>query len=277
MAHRMIACDIDGTLLNNEAHFTDHTLATLRRCIGRGTAVALVTGRRLRSSIEVARMIDRDIPIVANDGAVVLAPDGTVIHSDTFDPDRALRIAEACLATGHSVFMHRFTFEGPDLYYKLHPGFAPSETYIKLIGADAEDLEEIPQSLSWRPLKISTMGAKDALEALQLKMGLEDSSTITFDMYANCYWLQAVPPGCDKGAGLKILARHLKIAPGDIVAFGDNYNDLPMFEVAGTAVAMSNAPDDIKARADVITSSNDKDGVARFLDDVVLCSPPQVP
>ena len=277
MTYRMIACDIDGTLLNNEARFTDRTLTTLRRCIHRGITVALVTGRRLRSSTEVARMIGRDLPIVANDGAVVLAPDGTIIHSNTFDPDRALGIAEACLSAGHSVFLHRFTLEGPDVYYKLYPGFTPAQTYIRMVGADAEALQQLPRALPFRPLKISTMGDKDSLEALQARLELEDASTITFDMYAKTYWLQAVPPGCDKGAGLKILARHLQIAPRDIVAFGDNYNDLPMFEVAGTAVAMSNASDDIKAKADVIALSNESDGVARYLDDRVLSSPPEVP
>ncbi len=274
MEHRMVACDIDGTLLNDDAQITDLTLAALRQCIDRGISVALVTGRRLRSSIEVARMIDQDIPVVANDGAVVLsAPSGDLLHSETIPADRAITIADGFFSAGHPVFLHRLTLDGPDVHYRLHPGFAPAEMYIQAVGSEARALDPMPRPLRWSPVKISTMGARDSLEELSRRLGLQSSSTITWDSYAEINWLQAVAPGCNKGSGLKVLARHLKVAAGDIIAFGDNYNDLPMFEVAGTAVAMDNAAADIKAAADRVAASNNRDGVARFLHEAVL-SPP---
>jgi len=83
-------------------------------------------------------------------------------------------------------------------------------------------------------------------------------------------FVEIVPRGVNKGTALKLVSDMLKIEQKDIIAFGDNENDIEMLQFAGTGVAMSNAPDHVKAKADIITDTNDNDGVYKILEKILL-------
>lgn len=98
------------------------------------------------------------------------------------------------------------------------------------------------------------------------------SATVTRDPHHDTSWLQIIRRDTDKGVGLRILADRLGVDPSEVVAFGDNYNDLPMFDAAGFAVAVGDGVPEARERADYVTDACECNGVARFLQETILGS-----
>jgi hydroxymethylpyrimidine pyrophosphatase-like HAD family hydrolase len=114
------------------------------------------------------------------------------------------------------------------------------------------------------------MGQKDELELLQNhlkdKFGNSIESKLSPEHYTKCWFLTILHPLGDKAHAIKILSGYLDISLDNITVFGDNINDIEMFKIAGTSVAVSNALDEVKKEATIVLPySNDEDGVAKYL------------
>lgn len=260
----MIATDLDGTLLDPRGRMSERNANALRAAHDAGIIVAFASGRPPFVAADQVRQVGAAVRygVMANGSIVCSFPDATVLRAIDFpaaaaiEAVRALRAADShygfALATDRG-FTHEAGFSERMPVARMEPPVVDAlEGHDDAVGAfkllvfhhhhtSHSLLERIP-SVIGPHLAVGHMGA-DAVE-----IG---------------------PAGADKGNGLRWLCGHLGIDLADVLVFGDEVNDLAMFEVAGTRVAVANAHPALLEASDAVTSSNADDGVAVFIEELL--------
>lgn len=265
-APRLVATDIDGTLLDPDHRVTARSAAVIDRLVAAGVGFVLVTGRPPRWIPPVVRELPVARLAVCANGAVLYdAADDRVFGVRTLAPETLLTLAEAVgevvpgagLAvervgrTAHDAAVAQFVAEPG--YVHAWPG--PDHTSAQraeLLGSPAIKMLARAPDLS-----------SDALVAL-LGPVIGHLADLTFSHPRGL--VEMSPPGVTKATGLAEVAAHLGIAPADVVAFGDMPNDLAMLGWAGHGVAMGNAHPALRDVADEVTATNADDGLAVVLE-----------
>ena len=264
---RMIALDVDGTLLTSRGELTGETVRAIRAAREKGVRVVLSTGRSTQEAVWLTRLAGCDDRAVCLGGAAVAdmadgrhlcrwdIPDGPA--ASVLDALRGLPLAcmvfagELNLLDPYSARHYRETY--------------PFPAYLDTI-VETEDIALWLKGHR-RPLtKIHAEGAPELfpplLEALRKLPGL----TLTSSGQDN---FEVLAAGVDKGKALCLLGEEWGIAPEEIAAIGDRGNDLAMLRAVGRPVAMGNASDEVKAVCAEVTDSNDRDGVAKAIDRLI--------
>ena len=261
--YRLVAVDADGTLLNSRNELSDGAEEGLWEARRRGIHVCLVSGRAKISLMPVLRLLNMDEPFVASGGAYIEDQrTGDVIDHQCLAWEDAEAVVHIAREVGASVF-----FENPDrLYGELKPrhahllhGVDPATvTYLDdLLGDNLE-----------RPSKISVIGEPERVAQAEQKIRIHNPSLHAVYPFTTC--LDVSRPGAGKGSAVKRLADYLSVPMAQVVAIGDQDNDISMFQVAGLAVAVRNAPPHVQAAADAVAPSNEEGGVAWALWNLVL-------
>jgi Cof subfamily protein (haloacid dehalogenase superfamily) len=259
---KLIATDLDGTLLRSDRSVSDRTAATLKDCAAAGIEVVLVTARPHRTVGQLARELGSVSTAICANGAAVLdvaTEAAELVHA--FEVEQALAI----VADLRPVFSPRTGFAletGGQVF--CEPGFRPG-----LISGDGalvtEDLR-LARPVGGRYVKVlardDAANADDMVTAARAVLGdrAEPSQSGGRGL------VEIAPRGATKAGTLAWLCARLGIAAQDVVAFGDMPNDLPMLTWAGTAYAVANAHTDVLSVVDRVTASNDEDGVAVALE-----------
>lgn len=259
---RLVATDLDGTLLRSDGSISARTAAVLARMSAEGTHVALVTGRPVRWLANVYAQLRAPLPAVCANGAVVYDPaTDTVLRTDPFAP---VRLGQLCSRLRESVPDVAFAVEISDGRELRHETDYP-------LRWDADDptvrVVATPDELTALPAVklLVRAGERDADEFRELVASCVDGlAEVTHSSYSGVLELSTV--GVTKAAGLAWLCDRLGVPAEHVVAFGDMPNDVPMLAWAGYAVAVANAHPAVKATVDEVTLSNDEDGVAVFLE-----------
>ena len=262
----LIACDVDGTLFNDDETISPRTRAAVRAAVAAGAEFVLATGRPPRWIRPVVDALGFAPMAVCANGAVVYdAATDRVVSARTLPVDVLAELAE--LATrvipGAGLAVERIGERAHDTatpQFISSPGYEhawlnPDNTEVSI-----EDLLSAPAI----KLLIRKSGARsgDMAAALAKHVGIEGDITYSTDNGL----VEIVPLGISKATGVGEIARPLEIASADVLAFGDMPNDLPMLRWAGHGVAMGNAHPDVLAVADEVTAPNSDDGVARVLE-----------
>lgn len=281
MAVRLLAIDIDGTLVDSQSQVTAANRAAIRRAQELGVAVVLVTGRRFRTSAPIARELGIDLPIIAHNGALVRhGITGHVVYHQSL-PRRA-----ACIALS----VARGLGADPIAHYALSgDGRATVERSASLRNswlskwvsrnADAVDqVEDLEAAITSEPTVLTIFAHPQ--KSTRLRTRLEHELGHLACVFEASYphlelaFLDVVHPECSKAATLRFVAGSMGIATSEIMAVGDNYNDLPLLACVGIPVLMGNAPDDLKRLGFHVTLSNDEDGLAAAIETFVLGTRP---
>jgi Cof subfamily protein (haloacid dehalogenase superfamily) len=258
---RLIATDLDGTIVRSDGEISDRTRAALAAAEDAGLLVVFVTGRPPRWMAPVAEAAGRHgIAICANGAIVYDLHNATVIEEFPMDAEVARGLATAIR---HAVPGVAFAVERRG-GFGLEPRYEaryelPSDAFVA----------ELDELLTGPVIKLlarhTTMPSADLHAAAAAAVGeLAVLTTATFSETDGLLELSAA--GVTKAFGLERLAAEHGIAAAEVVAFGDMPNDLPMLAWAGHAVAVANAHPDVIALADEVTASNDDDGVARVIE-----------
>lgn len=261
---RLLVSDVDGTLVTTDKRLTPATIEAAARLREAGIALALVSSRPPRGIAPLAAQLGLGTPVAGFNGGVILDSEGRSLAERPV-PEAAARAALAGFARrGIDAWVFadgEWLVQNLDGHYVAHEqrtiGFAPRrvesfEPVIaragKLVGAsaDAALLAECEASLQ------AELGAQASIHRSQ------------------AYYLDVTHPQADKGHALLALARLCGVPPEETACIGDMANDLPMFGVAGLAIAMGNAPPAVQARAAAVTLANDADGFAAAVRDVIL-------
>jgi Cof subfamily protein (haloacid dehalogenase superfamily) len=271
--YKLVAVDVDGTLLDSRAELRPAAQDALRRAAAAGLHVVLCTGRRYRTAFPIAREAGLPLPIVCHSGALVkdTATHRTLLAQPMPQAVFA-RLLDALAEVGLTPLVYTDTYErGTDFF--LERGAPLTRYHEDYLGKNAEQfavLDSLARDVPAPVLQVCTFGELAELEALRPRLRERLAGQTTCHLLSSAKYLghflefQAGP--ASKWAALAGMAERHGIAREAIVAIGDDENDISMLREAGLGVAMGNAPYPVKRAADVVTASNDDDGVVRIID-----------
>jgi 5-amino-6-(5-phospho-D-ribitylamino)uracil phosphatase len=283
--YRMLALDVDGTLLDPDGTLRPRTAEAVARAARAGIRPVLCTGRRYRRARPIAEQLGLDAPLVCNSGAIVKDPaDHRTLWRADFDPELAADVL--ALFRSHDQPSVVFTDRDPDDFDFIIPAFPTGRESFDDYVAKNREHAEINSNGRWRtappdgargdePLfHVCAIGTFDEMCAFERAALDRVSGRVqTFVLRTSRYrgtMCEILRIDASKWTAILHLAGLWGIAPSEICAVGDDANDIPMIRNAGLGVAMGHAHPEVRAAADLVTGDHDQDGVAMLLDDVLL-------
>jgi Cof subfamily protein (haloacid dehalogenase superfamily) len=268
---KLVATDLDGTLLDSAGEVSPRTRAALEACWDAGLPVVGVTGRgpRLLDSVRVA-LDGRGIAVLAQGGFVVDLERDEVLRTVGLPRDRATTVIEAIEdVAGELIVAVEDASEQAEVHGPLRVQHGFDWPYPEPAHLLPRDQVLPPGAVLKVFLRSSTLG-QDELLALARSVVDPVEAEVT---HAGLGFIEVLPPGITKASGLAIALERYGVGFGDVLVFGDMPNDLPMItavaEAGGRAVAVANAHPDVLAATTGLTSGHDADGVARYLEAVL--------
>ncbi len=267
--YRLIAFDLDGTILKNDKSLTARTADTLQRAAAAGAVLVPVTGRPLSGIPEEVLAVGGIRCAITSNGAVTTdLVTGEALRSVCVDRKTAAEIARLPMERGliHSVFIGGLGYSEPP-FSAIERRFFKStehEAYIRRSRRTADDLFGWIETAPVEPENI-WMIVRSAEEQQELDAIIRASWPVKTILTGKSD-IEVGNPAADKGLAVTALAKMLGIPRREVLAFGDNSNDIGMLKAAGTGVAMANGTAEAKAAADLIAASNEADGVAAMLE-----------
>ncbi len=263
MKYRLVASDMDGTLLTTDKKISARNFEAIRRASEMGCLFCLCTGRTLVGISSYVKELGIDSPIISANGAVVAMPDGEILYEFEMSSESARTLygyakkldVTVCLWSKNLLYANRI-----DRYV---------EHYEKVMGVKAELFDNIEPIVEKGVLKMIWYAEPERMPELHAFL------------QENCpkdnNWANSTPRMIEfndvrtsKATAMAYIGEKYGIKQEEMIAIGDNYNDLPMLEYAGLSVAMGNAPDEIKEKSDFVTDTNDNDGVGKALERFVV-------
>lgn len=272
---RLIAIDIDGTLLNSEFKIPAANISTLRQAHDAGIEIVLVTGRRHTFAMPVAEMLGFNLWLITSNGAVTKSMAGDLFHRDLLPASTARKVlAHMEPFRGNCVLT--FDSESPGALVLEHADLlnASIGRWIEKNAAWIEFVVPLEKALVSDPVQAmycGTIARMREAEGHLRKAGLDHAITVLKTEYPvrDLCLYDILNYGCSKGHAVERWAIHRGIPPEQVMAIGDNYNDLEMLHFAGVPVVMGNASDEMKSHGYQVTLSNDEAGVAAAVEQVL--------
>jgi hypothetical protein len=272
---RLLATDIDGTLLNPEFKISPDDLQALRRAHAAGIEIVLVTGRRHMFALPIAQQLGFDLWLISSNGAVTRSLAGETFHRDLMPREVCLELCRAMQDfRGNTVLTFDKETKGAIVLEHLDDLNASIRRWLEKNMAFIEFVIPIENALVADPVQTMFCGSMDrmaeALSALECG-GIGNRTTILRTEYPNrdLSMIDVLNTGCSKGHALARWAEYRGIPSAQVMAIGDNYNDVEMLEFAGHPVIMGNAIAELRARGWSLTLGNDRCGVAAALAEVL--------
>lgn len=269
---RLLALDLDGTLLTNSKQITKRTQRALLAAADAGMQIALVTGRPYSGLPEELLSIPQIRYAITSNGAVsVDLATGKKLRTALMPGSIVPEIIKYPQENGliYNVFLDGIGYCDPQSFDRLTNFFAGTvlEEYVRRSRRSTDNIMECVQAHPEGVENIWIM-ARDQAERNALAQMLPPGHYLQIFFTADKD-LEISDRLAGKGLSLEELAASLGIAKEEILAFGDNENDLVMFHSAGTSVAMGNASEAVRSRADLVTDTNEHDGVAMVLEQLL--------
>lgn len=283
--YKLFVSDMDGTILHNHTKIAPETAEIVRAAEAQGIRFAIATGRNYFNAKEILDEVGLTCPIVSSNGGRVLTETGDVLHEIDLTMEEALEVVSVLHQD------HKYS----DVFYEMYSEAGLVASRLDLIDATMENLK---QNGDDRSLEMYEFFRKRYYvnEDVRLVEDIEDFikneagrvyKFIAFSSHfekMSSLWteidervegvyvtssgndnIEVMANGADKGYGIKKLAEHFGVDLSEVVVIGDNLNDIPMFEVAGKAIAMGNSHEDLIAISHHVTERHDEYGVANAL------------
>jgi Cof subfamily protein (haloacid dehalogenase superfamily) len=262
--YRLLAIDLDGTLLTPQRIITPRTYEALRQAVAAGITLVIATGQTL----DVLRAVCADLPlkapqIIYNGAVIADIQNGTALYERLVPIEYILSTLELLRSSG----LHRVYHTHKRVY--VDEGTPNARNWYRAPVPPAIEVPEV-ESLYPQPcIKLVGVGEADTLreKRKELEQHLAGRLYVT---QASRDLLEFLHPEVSKANALTTIARILGIAAEEVAAIGDNHNDIGMLQFAGLGIAMGNAHDEVKAAANYVTTSNAEEGVALALEEKIL-------
>ncbi len=260
--YKLIAFDVDDTLLTTEKVISPKTKQALLNAQKNGIKLCVASGRLPYGVKPYAEELD-----VLNNGGYYLGFNGgavlnsyneligtTYLDSKYIDP-----VYEVLRPTNVTTMVHKGDIIYADRKVNDYTHIEPD-----VIGLPLNLVDDIAEFVDWKLHKILLCGEPGELKEVESKLKAKFENEV--DIYLSAPWfLEVMPNGVNKGLGVKKVCADMGIGIDEVIAFGDNYNDIPMLEMAGLGIAMGNADGEVKNSADYVTDTCDLDGIAKAL------------
>ena len=272
---RLLALDIDGTLLNPQFQISGADMAALRRARESGIEVALVTGRRHDFALPIAQQLGFDLWLISSNGAITRSLQGETFFRDLL-PARVCRdLCQAMLEfRGNTVLTFDKHGKGAIVLEHLNELENSIRRWLEKNLEFIDFVVPVEDALVTDPVQAMFCGPiprmQDALAALQA-CSLASEITVLRTQYPvrDLSIVDVLNKDCSKGHALERWAEHRGIPREQVMAIGDNYNDIEMLAFAGYPVIMGNASEDLRGRGWKVTLPNHQNGVAAALEPVL--------
>lgn len=282
---KLIAIDLDGTLVSPIGEVSKKNIEAIRKAQQAGIEVVVATGRSFESASHPLAKADLNCPIICVNGAEQYSLDRQRLHATIMDKD----IIDEIITMVENKQAHLELYTNKGIYAKEQVDFNKLLTEIIFVNHPEITQEEVEQRVEQRFQgekfiftddfsKIVNNPNIEILKVLafsfeqdQLKQ-IKQAFTNRTDVIVTSSGLNNVEfnhPEAQKGIALKAYADKMAVPLENIMAIGDNYNDLSMLEIAGRSVAMANAVEEIKQKSDFVTTRNDQDGVAKAIEAIL--------
>ena len=265
---RLLATDIDGTLLNPEFQISAGDMAALRRAHAAGMEIVLVTGRRHRFALPIAEQLGFDLWLISSNGAVTRSLRGETFHRDLMPSDTCRRLCTAMQEfRGHTVLTFDQEAKGAIVLERLDQIGASIRRWLEKNMEYVEIVVPIERALVTDPVQAmfcGTMARMNEALAVLRDARLDEFITVLRTEYPerDLSMIDILNAGCSKGHALERWAAHRGYRREEVMAVGDNHNDVEMLEFAGRPVIMGNACEELRERGWHVTGGNHECGLA---------------
>ena len=272
---RLLATDIDGTLLNPQFQISEGDLAALRKAHAAGIEIVLVTGRRHQFALPIAKQLGFDLWLISSNGAVTRSLEGETFHRDMMPAATCRSLVGAMQEfRGHTVLTFDQETKGAIVLEHLDELGPSIRRWLEKNLEYIEFVVPIERALVKDPVQAMFCGSMarmgEALRALD-GAGMNGTVTVLRTEYPerDLSMIDVLNAGCSKGHALERWAAHRGFRRDEVMAVGDNHNDVEMLEFAGHPVIMGNACEELRGRGWTVTLRNDECGVAAALETVI--------
>jgi Cof subfamily protein (haloacid dehalogenase superfamily) len=275
MRYRMLALDLDGTLLDPDGELGEDVREAVAAARGAGMRVVFCTGRRFRTALPVLRALDAEGPVVVNNGAVVKEVETAKTLYHSYLPAGLYPEALALMREDGTPLVYVDTYHADtDIVTERGPNVHPYQAaYIEDHTEHCRFVDDLADAPREGVIMVSMMADDARLESLQERarrqLGRRLDVHVIFNKAYRGRILELFSPLSGKWSGLARVADAERIAPQEIAAIGDDANDVGMLRGAGLGIAMGNAVEAVQAAADRIVSSNAAGGVVEAIEQVL--------
>jgi Cof subfamily protein (haloacid dehalogenase superfamily) len=269
---RLIAIDIDGTLLSTKVQLSEENRAALQRAHAAGIEIMLGTGRRHQFALPIAQSLGFDLWLISSNGAVTRSTQGELFHQDFLPVATAVKLCRL-MGNYRNYMVMTFDRDGKgaivcenheQLYGVIQRWMEKNSPYIDYVSPIEKALVTDPiQAMFCGPIELSRQ-MLERLEGCDFRQ--EFTLLRTQYDYRDLCIIDLLNAGCSKGHALERWANYRGIDRAEVMAIGDNYNDIEMLTFAGHPVIMQNASDDLKQNGWTVTLHCDEHGVAAAID-----------
>lgn len=271
---RLLALDIDGTILDSHGHIPDANRDAIARAIDAGVEVALATGRRYDFARPIFEKLPAPLTLILSNGAIVKTREGETLMRSLLPRQVARDVLarvpdhrESAAVVFDRPREGQVVFETIDWDHPRHHRFFASNRPFLM------EVAPLEECLTEDPIQVMFSGAcgemRNLFNELQ-QTGGDFSVTLTEYEHRDFSLVDVIRSGCSKGTALRAWAARRGFQPDGVMAIGDNLNDLQMLEFAGTPVLMGNALNELKQRGWAVTAHNDDAGVAKAIAQFIL-------
>ena len=265
---RLLATDIDGTLLNPQFQISDRDMTALRRAHAAGVEIVLVTGRRHTFAMPIATQLGFDLWLISSNGAVTRSLSGETFHCDLMPRETCRKLCQAMQDfRGNTVLTFDRETKGAIVLERMDQVGASIRRWLEKNMEYIDLVVPIERALVTDPVQAMFCGTMArmglALQALEIA-GLDGKVTVLRTEYPvrDLSMIDVLNAGCSKGHALERWAKYRGYHREEVMAIGDNHNDVEMLEFAGFPVIMGNACEELRGRGWQVTGGNDACGLA---------------
>lgn len=263
---KIVFIDIDGTLVNDNGDITNKTKESIKRLVNKGIYVVITSGRNVIHTIDKSKKSNASGIVIASGGGLIYDyKEDKIIFEDAFAHEKVIDIWNFCnierigiiLKSRSYVYYNNYSLDKNGIMYKLLDDIYKCDDFnISQFLLSSDSPEKIEQACEY----VKSHGMFITSYSSSYRPSYVDK------INSNKYDIDVNNSYVNKGTAISCLLKYLNIKKDDSLCFGDYINDLEMFNECGIRVAMGNAVEELKDKADFITNSNNDDGVAEFLD-----------
>lgn len=266
MSIRLIAADIDGTLLDSRGQIPDANRRALSDAAARGIEVCLVTGRSYFFAQPVFDLLPCDLTLIVSNGALVKAPGGETLFRRLLPAPIAREVLARTLPFRDALALMFDRSEGQVVYDRMDWQHPHRRGYFDRMQTRIVAHHPLEDALTEDPVQVMFNGTVETMRALlaELRAAFDARVELALTEYVprDFSLVDVMAPGCSKGTTLEAWAARRGIDRREVMAVGDNFNDEQMLEFAGVPVVMGNAVPELKARGWHVTGTHDEAGLA---------------
>lgn len=262
---RLVALDMDGTLLNNEHLISERNKQAIQKAVAKGVKIVLLSGR---NSVGMRKYVDelgiKDLTASMNGAQILDNNKQEALYDLRIEKDAASEIIKYV----ESIGIHMNYYHDEAIACSIETDY--SKDYTRATSAPITSVGSLYEyNKNRQPSKMLLIGERKLLNTAREWIEKNHCNSVNH-FFSNSNYLEITHKNVSKGEALKLIAKHYNLSMDQVMAIGDGENDISMIKAAGTGVAMGNASEQVKEEADFITLSNDEDGVAHALEQLVL-------